>query len=54
MLANDTDPDGDALTITGVSNGTGGAASYNAQTSTVTFTPNSGYTGPASFTYAIS
>nr|QIO32460.1 DUF4082 domain-containing protein [Bradyrhizobium sp. 1(2017)] len=54
LLANDTDPDGDALTITGVSNGTGGAASYNAQTSTVTFTPNSGYTGPASFTYAIS
>lgn len=54
LLANDTDPDGDALTITGVSNGSGGAASFNAQTSTITFTPNSGYTGPASFTYAIS
>ncbi|AMA61177.1 hypothetical protein BCCGELA001_10900 [Bradyrhizobium sp. CCGE-LA001] len=54
LLANDTDPDGDALTITGVSNSAGGTASYNAQTSSVTFTPNSGYTGPASFTYAIS
>ena len=54
LLANDTDPDGDALTITGVSNGANGTASFNAQTNTVTFTPNSGYTGPASFTYAIS
>ena len=54
LLANDTDPDGDALTITGVSNGVNGTASFNAQTNTVTFTPNSGYTGPASFTYAIS
>ncbi|WP_312016486.1 DUF4082 domain-containing protein [Bradyrhizobium liaoningense] len=54
LLANDTDPDGDALTITGVSNGTGGTVSFNAQTSTITFTPNSGYTGPASFAYAIS
>ena len=56
LLANDTDPDGDALTITGVSTGanSNGTASFNAQTNTVTFTPNSGYIGPASFTYAIS
>ncbi|WP_456638994.1 DUF4082 domain-containing protein [Bradyrhizobium sp. USDA 10063] len=54
LLANDTDPDGDALTITGVSNGVNGTASFNAQTNTVTFTPSSGYTGPASFSYAIS
>lgn len=54
LLANDTDPDSDVLTITDVSNGAGGAVSFNAQTSTVTFTPNPGYTGPASFTYAIS
>ena len=53
LLANDTDPDGDALTITGVSNGVNGTASFNAQSNTVTFTPNSGYTGAASFTYAI-
>ena len=31
-----------------------GTASFNAQTNTVTFTPTTGYTGPASFTYAIS
>jgi hypothetical protein len=53
LLANDTDPDGDALTVTGVSNGVNGTASFNAQSNTVTFTPNSGYTGAASFTYAI-
>ena len=54
LLANDTDPDGDTLTITGAGNGVNGTASFNAQSNTVTFTPNSGYTGPASFTYAIS
>ena len=54
LLANDTDPNGDNLTITGVTNGPNGTASFNAQTNTVTFTPNTGYTGPASFTYAIS
>ncbi|WP_213287208.1 DUF4082 domain-containing protein [Bradyrhizobium sp. sGM-13] len=54
LLANDTDPDGDNLTITGVSNAVNGTASFNAQTNAVTFTPASGYTGPASFTYAIS
>ncbi|MDI4237366.1 DUF4082 domain-containing protein [Bradyrhizobium sp. Arg237L] len=54
LLANDTDPDGDTLTITGVSNGVNGTASFDAQTNTITFTPNSGYTGPASFSYAVS
>ncbi|UPK30936.1 DUF4082 domain-containing protein (plasmid) [Bradyrhizobium sp. 195] len=53
LLANDTDPDGDALTITGVSGDVNGTASLNAQTNTVTFTPTAGYTGPASFNYAI-
>ena len=54
LLANDFDPNGDALTITGAGSGVNGIASFNAQTSTVTFTPDSGYTGPASFTYATS
>jgi hypothetical protein len=54
LLANDTDSDGNALTITGVSGGVNGTASFNAQTNTVTFTPTTGYTGAASFTYAIS
>ena len=54
LLANDSDPDGDILTVTGVSNGINGTASFNSQSNTVTFVPNSGYTGPASFTYAVS
>ncbi|MFK4577978.1 DUF4082 domain-containing protein [Bradyrhizobium ottawaense] len=54
LLANDTDPNGDALTITGVSGAVNGTASFNAQNNTVTFSPASGYTGPASFNYAIS
>ena len=54
LLGNDSDPDGDALTITGAGGGVNGTASFNAQTNAVIFTPNSGYTGPASFTYSIS
>jgi hypothetical protein len=54
LLANDTDPNGDALTITGVSGAVYCTASFNAQYTTVTFTPANGYTGPASFNYAIS
>ncbi|MDB5527037.1 MAG: hypothetical protein JWR51_140 [Devosia sp.] len=53
LLGNDNDPDGDALTITGVSGGTNGTVSFNAQTNIVTFTPTAGYTGAASFTYAV-
>ncbi|MFE0759176.1 DUF4082 domain-containing protein [Inquilinus sp. NPDC058860] len=54
LLANDTDPNGDALTVTGVSNPINGAVSLNSQTNTITFTPTAGFTGPASFTYTIS
>ncbi|WP_128565771.1 DUF4082 domain-containing protein, partial [Methylobacterium crusticola] len=53
LLANDTDPDGDALTVTGVSAPTNGTVALNAQANTITFTPTTGYTGPASFTYAV-
>src|SRR5262249_26691754 len=53
LLANDTDPDGDALSITGVSNASNGTVSYSASTQTVTFTPTTTYTRPASFTYTI-
>ena len=52
LLANDTDPDGDTLTVTGVSAPSNGTVSLNG--STVTFTPTTGYTGSAGFTYAIS
>ncbi|WEJ59332.1 DUF4082 domain-containing protein [Devosia sp. FJ2-5-3] len=54
LLANDSDPDSDPLVITGVSNGINGTAVYNAQTNSVVFTPTAGYSGAASFTYAIS
>jgi Domain of unknown function (DUF4082)/Cadherin-like domain len=54
LLANDNDADGDPLSITGASGGVNGTVIFNSQTNTVIFTPNSGYVGVASFTYAIS
>ena len=54
LLANDTDPNGYAISITGVSNPTGGTVILNAGTQTITFTPTTGYGGSASFTYTIS
>jgi N,N-dimethylformamidase beta subunit-like protein/uncharacterized protein DUF4082/Big-like domain-containing protein len=54
LLANDTDPNGLPLSITGVSNLSNGTVTYNASTQTVSFVPTTGYTGPASFTYTIS
>jgi hypothetical protein len=53
LLANDTDPNGLALSISGVSNPTGGTVSYNATTQTVSFVPTANYTGTAGFTYTI-
>jgi hypothetical protein len=53
LLANDTDPNGLPLSITGVSNPTNGTASYDANAKSVTFTPSAGYAGTASFTYSI-
>ncbi|WDR02952.1 DUF4082 domain-containing protein [Devosia algicola] len=54
LLSNDTDPNNDQLTLTGVNNPTGGTVSFDAQAQTVTFTPTAGFTGPASFAYSIS
>ncbi len=54
LLANDTDPNGDILSISGIGAASGGKATFNSATNTVTFTPNPGYTGPASFGYSIS
>ncbi|HXT08591.1 MAG TPA: DUF4082 domain-containing protein, partial [Roseiarcus sp.] len=53
LLANDADPNGLAMSITGVSNPLNGAVNFDAQTDTVTFTPNANYHGSASFTYSI-
>ena len=54
LLSNDNDIDGDALTITEVSNAQNGSVSIDAQSETVTFTPDAGYFGPASFDYTVS
>ncbi|WP_371833313.1 DUF4082 domain-containing protein [Ferirhizobium litorale] len=54
LLANDSDPDGDSLTVTGVNNAVNGTVSFDSQTNMISFTPTAGYQGPASFTYSIS
>ena len=54
LLANDTDPNGLPLSITGVSNPSNGTATYNSSTQTISFVPAANYTGPAGFTYTIS
>jgi large repetitive protein len=53
LLANDTDANGDSLTITKVAGGTHGTAVLNANGS-VTFTPAANYSGQGSFTYTVS
>src|SRR4029077_5472593 len=53
LIGNDTDVDGDTLTIASVSSGTGGTAVLNGN-GTVTFTPNANFHGAASFTYTVS
>ena len=53
VLANDSDPDGDPLTVTGASEPSNGSADVNAD-NTITYTPTSGFTGTDSFTYDIS
>ncbi|KIQ23265.1 hypothetical protein RT97_25870 [Variovorax paradoxus] len=54
VLANDTDADGDPLTVTGASVGAGqGTVSVNPD-GTIDFTPASGVTGPVQITYTVS
>ncbi|MDG0980209.1 MAG: Ig-like domain-containing protein, partial [Halieaceae bacterium] len=52
LLANDSDVDGDVISITSV-NGSGGQALLNADQS-ITFTPASGFSGQATVTYVVS
>ena len=54
LLANDTDPNGLPLSITGVGNPSSGTVSYDPNTQTISFVPTTGYIGPAGFTYTIS
>jgi len=52
LLANDTDPNGDSLSLTGVSNAVNGSVTFS--NSNVIFTPSTNFTGNASFDYSIS
>lgn len=53
VLANDSDPDGDNLSVTAISQGANGVV-VNNNDGTITYTPNSGFSGADSFTYTIS
>jgi Ca2+-binding RTX toxin-like protein len=53
LLRNDSDPDGDALSIVAVTSGRGGAVALNAR-GDVEFTADRDADGPASFTYTVS
>ncbi|UCC67460.1 MAG: cadherin-like domain-containing protein [Armatimonadota bacterium] len=53
VLANDSDADGDSLTVTSVTDPPSGSAVINAD-ETVTYTPDVGYDGSDSFEYTIS
>ena len=52
VLANDSDPDGDTLTVSSTADFVGGSAIIAANGS-VTFTPAAGFSGAGSFTYTI-
>ena len=51
VLVNDTDPNGDVLTITAVTQGANGAVAITGDT--VTYTPNLNFNGVDAFTYTI-
>jgi VCBS repeat-containing protein len=53
VLANDSDPDGDALTAAKASDPSHGAVTMNAD-GTFTYMPTAGYSGPDAFTYTAS
>ena len=53
VLSNDSDIDGDSLSVTGTANLVGGTAVVNPGNS-ITYTPNSGFIGIGSFSYSIS
>ncbi|MEM6741288.1 MAG: DUF4347 domain-containing protein, partial [Pseudomonadota bacterium] len=59
VLDNDSDPDGDEITITAVTPGTGGSVAIADQGTgdpsddRVIFTPDSGFSGDATFTYTL-
>ena len=54
VLANDFDQEGDALTVTAVTQPANGTASINLGGSSVTYVSNTGFTGVDTFTYTLS
>ena len=54
VLGNDTDPDGDRLTIAAVTQGTNGTVTISAYGSALTYAPKPNFSGTDSFTYTIS
>ncbi len=53
VLDNDSDPDSDTLFVSAVSNITNGTATINGD-NTITYTPDTGFTGTGGFTYTVS
>lgn len=53
VLANDTDPNGDSLTVTAITAPQHGTAAINSDW-TVTYTPSNSYTGSDTFSYTVS
>ena len=54
VLDNDTDVEGDTLSVTAVSTTSNGAAAITDDGTTVTYTPNANFHGSDSFTYVVS
>ena len=53
LLANDSDPDGDIMTVTAVAMGATPHGTVSLAGGVVTYTPTAGYTGADSFTYTV-
>ena len=51
VLANDSDPEGDTLTITGITQGFNGSVLNNGDS--ISYTPNTGFVGGDSFSYTV-
>ena len=54
VLTNDSDPDGQSISITSVGSPTHGSVVINSESSSLTYTPNTNYASTDSFTYTIS
>ncbi|MFC1388691.1 MAG: retention module-containing protein, partial [gamma proteobacterium symbiont of Clathrolucina costata] len=53
VLPNDSDPDGDALTVTAVTQGTNGSVAIDPVSGNPVYTPNADFNGTDTFTYTI-